>query len=43
MALKTDFGILYYEDRRPPYSKLEAEKEAVIHLRSVLGVARRQV
>jgi len=23
MALKTDFGILYYEDRRPPYRKLE--------------------
>jgi hypothetical protein len=22
MALKMDFGILYYEDRRPPYRKL---------------------
>ena len=24
MAVKTDFGILYYEDRRPPYNKQKA-------------------
>jgi hypothetical protein len=24
MAVKTDFGILYYEDRRPPYRKQKA-------------------
>ena len=27
MAFKADFGILYYEDRRPPYRKQKAVKQ----------------
>jgi hypothetical protein len=41
MALKTDFGILYYEDRRPLYCAVESRRTATFGL--FLGLLEKQV